>query len=269
MARALDQIIAELDPGYAGSRKTTQTQLDALPGETTAQASGLQAQADQSHTDILDAARRRGMGFSGVPIGEQVKYDSTVFKPALANLYSSQNTRKSSLEEALNSLYRDQRNNAMTIQQSEQTRDEQIRQFNETMNWNREQLARQEAENARDRAATAAAASAGIGSYLGGGSTNAAKAAQIQRTAKGGYNFYDAAGQAISAGQYAKLTGTGYRELLSQMAKAGDKNANIALQYVGNDGNYYLNKNAPSNYATNWNAVYGALNALGAQNTWR
>jgi hypothetical protein len=213
-----------------------------LPGETQAQVGGLTAQAEQSHSDILDGARRRGVGFGGIPIGEQVKYDSTVFKPAVANLYASQNSRKTSLEEALNGLYRDQRNTAMGVQQQEQTRDEQIRQFNEQMAWNREQLARQEQEAARARAEAAkAASSAGIGGYFGGGGSAAAPAAQAASASKmvakqgGGFAFTDSGGKAISAAAYSKAKGIPFRTLLQQMANAGDRGAMIGLQLVGND----------------------------------
>ncbi|MBO1267093.1 hypothetical protein [Arthrobacter cavernae] len=236
MARTLDAIISELDPGYAGSRTTAQNQINALPGETQSQLDGLKATAEQSHEDILGGARRRGLGFGGIPIGEQVKYDSTVFKPAVANLYSAQNARRSSLEESLNALYRDQRQQALGIQQTELSRDEQQRQFNENMAFQREQMARQEAEAARDRAA---ASTAGIGSYFGGGGggTQAKSGGTAQMSQRGdkGFSFTDANGNAISAATFAKTKGIEFRALLDQMAKAGDKGAAQALGYVGND----------------------------------
>ena len=277
MARSLEQIIAESDPGYAGSRKTIQTQIGGLAGETSSQLEGLKAQATASHDEILSGARRRGMGvaFGGIPVAEQVKYDSTVFKPAMTSLYANQNARKTSLEEALNQLGREQRQNAMSIRESELGRDEQIRQFNEQMAWNREQLARQEQEAARQRAAAqaaAAASSAGIGAYLGGGGGSAAKApaaARIERTAKGGFNFFDASGRPINAAQYSQLSGVGYRDLLSKMASAGDANAKLALSYVGNNGQYYINRLNPGNSVTDWNRVFGSLGALGASNSWK
>lgn len=192
------------------------------------------------------------MGFGGIPIGEQVKYDATTFKPAVANLYAAQNARKSTLEESLNSLFRDQRNQASGILQSEQDRDEQRRQFEANMAWQREQLDRQE------KAAKAASA----GSYLGGGGGvgpapgAAPGAAQIQRTPKGGFNFIDGAGRAITAAQYSKLTGVGFRSLLAQMAANGDANAKVALQYVGDDGKF---GSAPQSLA----GVLGAIGATG------
>jgi hypothetical protein len=213
------------------------------------------------------------MGFSGIPIGEQVKYDSTQFKPAVANLYVNQNQRKTSLEESLNSLYRDQRNTAIGVRDQETARDEQIRQFNEQMAWNREQLARQEAEAARARAA-AASSTAGIGSYFGGGSSPTAPAAKApaasQMVAKqgGGFAFTDSGGKAISAAAYSKLKGIPFRTLLQQMASSGDQGAAIGLQLVGND--YGVNQQklgtgfdtGKQSFAGNSSQVKNILNAL-------
>lgn len=275
MARSLAQIQKELDPAYAGSRKTIQAQKAALPGETQQQLEGLQAQAQQSHTDILDSARRRGLGFSGIPIGEQVQYDSTVFKPAVADLYGRQNQRASSLDEALNQLFRDQRTQASTLRQSELDRDlqarqfrEQVRQFNENLAFQREQLAQQAREAAAQRAA--------VGGYFSGGGGAAASSpskggVKMSQTGKG-FAFSDSTGRGISAAQYASAKGIPFRQLLSQMAKAGDKNASIALYLVGNDfkadpGKLSRGFDTPTfSYGPNHGGVRSALRALGVLN---
>lgn len=151
----------------------------------------------------------------------------------------------------MQTLGREKRSQAMTMRDTEVSRDFQERQFQESIRQFNEQQA------AAQRAA-AAAASAGYG--FGGGSaaapTPAAQngAARIDRSANGGFNFFDGVGKAINASQYSQLTGKGYREVLSQMAKAGDKNAQIALNYVGNDGKF---GNAPAQYKA-------ALSAVGA-----
>lgn len=274
MARSLAQIQKELDPAYAGSRKTIQAQKAALPGETQQQLEGLQAQAQQSHTDILDSARRRGLGFSGIPIGEQVQYDSTVFKPAVADLYSRQNERATSLDEALNQLFRDQRTQASTLRQSELDRDlqqrqlqEQIRQFNQQLAWDKEK-ARLDRE--------AAARSAAVGGYFSGGGGVAAsspsKGGATMTQGKNGFQFKNSAGQGISAAKYAAAKGIPFRQLLSQMAKAGDRNASIALYLVGNDFKADPDKlsrgfDTPTfSYGPNHSGVRSALRALGVLN---
>ena len=258
MARSLESIIAELEPGFAGSRKTVQTQINALPGETQSQLSGLTAVAEQSHEDILGGARRRGLGFGGIPIGEQVKYDSTVFKPAVANLYSSQNSRKLSLEESLNALGRDQRTQAIGVRESELGRDlqqrqleEQKRQFEANLAFQREQAAAAQREAAASRAA-AAAQSAGIGSYFGAADTASSSGgtsgtSRMSQRKGGGFNFTDANGRAISAATYAKSKNIPFRSLLSKMASAGDTGAKTALSYVGND--FGVNRNKLSRLA--------------------
>lgn len=164
-----------------------------------------------------------------------MKYDSTTFKPAVANLYSNQNARKSSLEEALNSLYRDQRNQATGIQQTEISREEQQRQFDANLAWQHEQLARQEA---MQKAANAAA-----GSYFGRPTGGAAPTAAA----------------APSAPQ-------GFRDVLSSEAAKGNQAAKIALPFVGNDGKYWFDPNQhDSGYSQE---VLNALNAIGAKNAY-
>lgn len=71
--------------------------------------------------------------------------------------------------------------------------------------------------------------------------------------------FKDSAGKPISAFQYATVNGVGYRELLSQMAAKGDKNAALALKYVGNDGQF----------GGADESARGALSAVGAKGTFK
>ena len=170
MAKSLDAILAELEPGYAGSRQTINTQLSALPAQFEADLSGLNAQLSEANDNILTGARSRGLGFSGIPVGEQAKYAATQFAPAVAKLKSDQLTRRTTLDEALNSLNRDQRNTAQTIYQKELDRDEAARQFNE-------QLAAQKEAEAR-----AAARAAGTGYSFGGLDTAAARSGETHTT---------------------------------------------------------------------------------------
>ena len=219
VARSLESIIQEIDPGYSGSRSLIEQQQKALPGETAAQLDGLNARAERAHTDILDGARRRGLGFGGIPIGEQVKYDSTEFKPAVANLYAAQNTRRQSLDEALNAILRDQRSNAMSIRESELNREEQQRQFNEAQAANRAAAAQQTAGiesyfNQQQAAAAAAQQAAGVGSY-----------GRNENVKYGGWWFKDASGKPIGAATFAKLNGKNPDEVLRMMANAGDTGA--------------------------------------------
>ena len=233
IARSLDAILAELEPGYAGSRKAVQTQIEALPAQYEADLGGLNAQLDQANQNIVDQARRRGLGFSGIPVGEQAQYAATNFAPAVARLKSDQLTRRTSLDEALNSLDRDQRQQALGIRSNEETLDEQRRQFDANMAFQREMA---------DRQAAAARASA-AGSYSFGGGGGGATAApqsnpvpQIAQRGDGGFSFTDAGGRAISAARYAEMTGTNFFDLLGRMAASGDKGASAYLKAGGNVG---------------------------------
>lgn len=64
------------------------------------------------------------------------------------------------------------------------------------------------------------------------------KVATMQQRADKGFSFTDAAGQRISAAQFAASKGIPFRTLLQEMATAGDTGAKQALSFVGNDFGY-------------------------------
>lgn len=248
MARSLDQILAELNPSYATSENILNTRLNAIPGEIEAGIQQTDAKLGLANQNILNSARRRGTGvaFGGIPISEQAQYASTEYAPAITNLRATGANKELSLQESLASLTRDKRNQAQSIYDNDLSRDFQERQFQESIRQFNEQQS----------AARAAAASSAY-SFGGGGTTPQTgatpSAARVEQKGNN-FNFYDGTGKAINAAQYAQLTGRGYREVLSQLAKAGDKNAQVALQYVGNDAKF---ANAPQ-------SVKAALSVLGA-----
>lgn len=179
MARSLQQIMAELDPYYSGSRQAVQTQLDAFPQQEQAELSGLDARLDRANENILNQARGRGLGFSGIPVAEQAKYAATEYAPAVANLKSKYVGQKNSLLEALNSLSRDQFSQAQGIFDNESQRELALRQLQEQQRQFNENLAfqRQQAEKA------ARGGGGGGGGYSlggGGGGAVAAKPATVQ-----------------------------------------------------------------------------------------
>lgn len=156
--KTVAQIQKQLDKtgAYAADRKLLQQQLAELPKQAQAEISGLQAQLQRANTQILDQARGRGLGFSGIPIAEQAQYAATEFAPALARVRQSQNEAKRGILSALNQLARDQYNTAWGIYSSE-------RDFNESKRrWEAEQALRR--QQAAQQAAAAQAASAA--SYL-------------------------------------------------------------------------------------------------------
>lgn len=168
MARSFDQVYAELGSAFDPSAQLVQQQIESIPGSTDALIQQADAKKDLAFTQITDGARRRGMGFSGIPLAEQATYASTEYAPAIANVKSQAEGRKVSLLESLNSLGRDRRTQAQGIYDNEVARDFQERQFQEQIRQYNETLAEQRRQAA---AAARAAASGGgnAGAYLGGG----------------------------------------------------------------------------------------------------
>lgn len=247
MARSLDAILAELEPGYSGSRNAINTQLSALPAQYEADLSGLNAQLKDANDNILSGARQRGLGFSGIPVGEQARYAATNFAPAVARLKSDQIGRTTSLQDALNSLDRDRREKAVGIRSNEEALDEQRRQFDAKVAFDREMADRAEREAARARAASGSA-----GFSLGGGGGGGPSLADLwngggapKMSGKAGaFKFTDANGRPVSALTYSQLTGQSFRSLLQQMANAGDRTAKAGLGFFGNDGRWNNKINA-------------------------
>lgn len=252
----MDQILADLNPQYASSENILNTRLNAIPGEIDAGIAQTDAKLSQANDNILNSARRRGTGtaFGGIPIGEQAQYAATEYAPAIANLRSTGANKELSLQESLASLARDKRSQAQSIYDTGISQDLAERSFQEQQRQFNEQLA---ASN-RAAAAAAKASSYNFGGGASAGGSSVPSAAKIIQS-KNGFAFTDGTGKAINAAQYSSLTGIGYREVLSNLAKAGDKNAQVALKYVGNDGKF---SNAPA-------SVQGALSALGASGTYQ
>ncbi len=244
MARTLEQIISELNPTFQPQVQSLQDQANLIPDQINSQEQGLNAKKDVAYQDIVDGARRRGLGFSGIPLGEQAKYAATDYAPALANLRQQGQQRAYSLQDAILGVNERRDTLGQQIYQQEQDR------------------AAQEAARAA-AAASAAYPTFGYGSSDGGGSAGGNPALPQITKGANGYQFTDPYGKPINAAEYVQLYNAqggqiGYRELLSKMAADGDKNAQIALQYVGNDAKF---GNAPTQYQ-------GSLQALGASGSY-
>lgn len=247
MARTLAQIVAELNPTYQAQTESLQQQQQLIPQQVQSQESALNAQKDVAYEDIVSGARRRGLGFSGIPLGEQAKYAATTYAPALANLRFQGQQKAMSLQDAILGINERRDTMAQNILQQEQNREFQAA----------------EAEKQR-RAAAAASAMPSFGGFGGGqggggpqGGGNIARP-KVEKN-NNGYNFFDAYGKPINAAEYVQLYNRAggqlsYRQLLQSMANDGDTNAKIALNYVGDDFKF---GGAPAQYQ-------GALSALGA-----
>jgi GrpB-like predicted nucleotidyltransferase (UPF0157 family) len=162
MARSLDQIVGELDSIYQPQIKSIESQKALVGQGVEADITQAKAEQGQAYEDILGGARRRGMGFSGIPLGEQAKYASTVFAPQVLRARQQGKQQELSLTDALNSIYADRRKYADTLRQGDIAND----QWNQTFAFQKEQWAEQLRQQAADRAAAAKAAAASYGGGL-------------------------------------------------------------------------------------------------------
>lgn len=140
----LQDIIASLNPAYAQSANLFQTQIQAIPGQTAAAQAALDATKTRSFSDINTNANSKGIAFSGIPSSEQARYLGEKYLPAVANLKTSANNQKLTLQQALASLYQDQYKTALGIQQTQQ---------GQLYDWNKlqEQIAAQDRQAAASR----------------------------------------------------------------------------------------------------------------------
>lgn len=213
MARTLDQIIAELNPTFQPQVQSLQAQQQLIPQEIQSQETALNAQKDVAYSDIVDQARRRGVGFSGIPLGEQAKYAATQYAPALAGLRQQGQQKAMSLQDAI-----------LGINERRDTLGQQIYQT-ET---DRAFQAQQAEANRRAQAAAAAASRPTLGGLgSGGGSAPAPKAivGRVDQVSPGNFRFYDAGNKTVTAGTYARNNNLDIRDVLYDLGQGGDRAA--------------------------------------------
>lgn len=160
MARAIEQIMAELETAYAPQKQAVQERMNQLPGYYEAQRAGAETARSNAFQDITRQANARGVVYSGAPIQEQQRYVGERYLPALAQLSGQEGEQRYGLQQALGQLGERQLTYAQQIRQKEMELDEARRQFDA-------QLAAQ--REAEARAARAAAAAGAGGFNFGGG----------------------------------------------------------------------------------------------------
>lgn len=249
--RSLDQILSELNTVYDPQVNLLRQQQSSIPDQIASEEKGLQAKQTQAFDDILGGARRRGLGFAGIPLGEQAKYTATEFLPAVARLKQSGREQATSLEQAILGINERRQNAAVEAQRYDQSR-------YDTWMQNERALAEQRRQ----------AAAANTFRWPGGSgadSNTAAATAKIQQRSDRGFNFTDASGRPISAAQYSQLKGVPFRTLLQQMASSGDAGAKQALDFVGDDYGYNAGKVAGNqNIASLLNNLLWGVNTVSA-----
>ena len=147
MARALQDILTELNSVYQPQKDLYNSQIGTLDPQLQAEQQGLQAQKQDSFQQITDQANRRGLFYSGLPIQEEQRYTGQQFLPALANLQSKYATQRFGLQDALAKITAQQYGQGQDIYQKEVDRDAEMARFNA-------QLAAQERSSAASRAAS-------------------------------------------------------------------------------------------------------------------
>ena len=133
MARALQDIITELNSVYDPQRQVYSGQMTQLDPQMTAEQQGLEATKKDSFQQITERANRRGMFYSGIPVQEEQRYTASEFLPAVANLRAKYASQRFGLQEALTKLTAEQYNQANSLRQKELDREEEQRQFNERL----------------------------------------------------------------------------------------------------------------------------------------
>jgi len=233
MSRTIDAIIKEVSSRSDPQRQTIMNQVADIPRQIQAETAGLQAKRLQANDDILGAARDRGVGFGGIPIGEQAQYAATEFAPALAQLQTAGVDRRTSLESALSDIGRDDFANAQDIFRDERDFAENARRF---------QIQQEEAARARAASSIAASAEQNILAKYGIDLNNRGGGGQsaVQNSEEAAWN---ARQDAIEAAQVAKMrsSGSGLKVL------GGTGNGGLSVRGSGsiNPGSFTGTKRLP------------------------
>lgn len=131
----LNQIIADLNPAYAGQENLINQQKSGLGLKYDSQRSALGAEKVQGFNQINNQATGRGLSFSGIPLDEQATYLSTKYLPGMQNLAQQQNQEDMTLQQQLAAIDSDRRLKALDVRQGQQSSlekylaDERARQF--------------------------------------------------------------------------------------------------------------------------------------------
>lgn len=145
--RTLDQIQAELASTYDPQVNAIRSRQALIPGQMAEEEKGLEAKQQLAFGNILNGARRRGLGFSGIPLGEQATYTASEYLPAIARLRQTGKEQQMSLEDAILGINERRNTTAQSLYQAELDRAEQRRQFEAQLAAQREAAARASASS--------------------------------------------------------------------------------------------------------------------------
>lgn len=161
--RTLEQINKELSSIYNPQVNLVQQQKAATQGQVDADIEAAKGQKTMAFDEILGGARRRGLGFAGIPLGEQAQYASNVFAPTVLAAQQRGRDRALTLEEALLGLKERQSGQAQQLRRYDVEDDRWERQFAEQ---------RRQYEDQLEASKRAAAARGGGGGFNLAGAMN-------------------------------------------------------------------------------------------------
>ncbi len=137
--QTLDQLMADLTPGYAGQKDVIDKSIANTDATYKATDLALDAAKTQGFNQINEQATGKGTAFGGVPIEEQADYLSTKYLPGKQAAKAKQQEDTLTLQGQKASLDTDIRNRAFT------SRDQQVSSLNQ---WNLQQAAQEAAAEA-------------------------------------------------------------------------------------------------------------------------
>lgn len=214
MAQTLDAIMASRASLFDPEKALVNTQIAALPGQQAADQAGLDQSKTNAFRDITNGANAKGMLFSGVPVDQQSTYVGTKYLPAEASLKNNYLDKTTQLQSTLLGINQKQNADATNVLTGQQAADAQAAQAQATA----QKAADDRAYNEQrlQIAATKAANSTKA--------PDPAKGYSMGTNKGGGLSFTGPNGRPVTAAQYASVTGTNIRDLLSSSGAAGDKN---------------------------------------------
>ena len=154
VVQTLAQVMAELNPAYAGQESVIQQKQAGLGAKYGAQKTALTAEKGQGFNAINNQATGRGASFSGVPLDEQATYLSTKYLPGMQKADSDMNEEDLALTGELAKI---------GTEKSTAAQSRIDKQTSELNQWNLQQaqLEAQARENALSRSASASEAAKG------------------------------------------------------------------------------------------------------------
>lgn len=157
-------MLSELGSVYDPQINSVRQQQALIPQQTNADLQAADALRVQANDDILGGARRRGIGFSGIPLGEQARYNATVYAPQVLRVKNDAQNRAMSLEDMILGI--NERKNTLGQQLRQQDVDNDYR--NQVFEFEKQKFGEQMAEQRRQAAAAAAASRSNLGGLLSG-----------------------------------------------------------------------------------------------------